>query len=135
MALIPTRVHAVYDYIAGAALIVIPWALAGEYRGAAVWLPTVLGVAALLVTVITRWELAVARIVPVPVHLAVDVLAGVLMAASPWLFGFSHIIAWPHVVVGLTEIMMGLLTSRHPVGLVAHAAGHLPGVHGGLSPR
>ncbi len=45
-----------------------------------------------------------------PIHLGADVLAGILLAASPWLFGFSDRVFWPHLIVGALEIGAGLIT-------------------------
>jgi hypothetical protein len=51
---------------------------------------------------------------PFSVHMVVDVASGLLLAASPWLFGFADRIWWPHLVVGLIEIAVPLLTGRQP---------------------
>ncbi|MDB5294586.1 MAG: hypothetical protein JWO31_569 [Phycisphaerales bacterium] len=114
MALIPTRVHAVYDYVSGAALIAIPLLAAGTYRGPAVWVPVVIGVLALGMSLMTRYELGAVRVLPMPAHLGMDMLAGLLLAASPWLFRFADVIAWPHVVAGLAEIGLAAVTARTP---------------------
>ena len=37
----------------------------------------------------TDYELCVMRVIPLPVHLEIDIAFGALLAASPWLFGFS----------------------------------------------
>jgi hypothetical protein len=31
-------------------------------------------------------------------------------ARSPWLFGFAHLIVWPHVLVGILVIVAGATT-------------------------
>ena len=49
------------------------------------------------------------------VHNLIDIAAGALLAASPWLFGFADNSAnvWvPHVVVGLAAIFLGLTTMQ-----------------------
>jgi ABC-type uncharacterized transport system permease subunit len=49
------------------------------------------------------------------VHNLIDVVAGALLAASPWIFGFADESAnvWvPHVVVGLAAIFLGLTTKQ-----------------------
>jgi hypothetical protein len=49
------------------------------------------------------------------VHNLIDVVAGALLALSPWLFGFADegANAWlPLVVVGLAAIFLGLTTKQ-----------------------
>lgn len=73
----------------------------------------VLGAMTIVMSLMTRYELSIAKVIPLPVHLGVDVASGLLLAASPWLFGFADRIWWPHLLVGLMEIVVPLLTRRH----------------------
>lgn len=111
--MIPTRVHGVLDYLVGALLILAPFILGFADGTAAQWVPIVLGAAAIVYSLITDYELSVAKVLSVPVHLGLDVASGVLLAASPWLFNFADRIWWPHVLVGIIEIIVPLLTQRH----------------------
>ena len=43
-----------------------------------------------------------------------DLLSGLLLAASPWLFGFSEFVYVPHLVLGLLEIGAALMTKTTP---------------------
>jgi hypothetical protein len=43
-------------------------------------------------------------------HLALDVLSGIVLAASPWLFDFADRVYLPHLILGLIEIGAGLMT-------------------------
>ena len=114
MRFVPTRVHGVADWLMGALLVVLPWLL-GLDRGSAEGLvPLALGAAALVVTFFTDHELGVVRRIPMPMHLWVDALAGALLAASPWLFGFADRVWLPHVVLGLTEIVAAFVTQLQP---------------------
>src|SRR5215213_2483256 len=101
MRFISTQVHGVLDYLVGVLLIAVPWILGFDGTGAAQWVPVILGVAAIIYSLLTRYELGMARVIPMSVHLWLDALSGLLLAASPWLFGFSDIVWVPHVVVGL----------------------------------
>ena len=114
MQFIPTRVHGVLDYLVGLLLIVAPWLFGFADNSAATYVPVVLGIGALLYSVMTRYELGLIRVLPMTVHLAMDIASGVLLAASPWLFGFADRIAWPHVVFGLLEIGVAIMTQRTP---------------------
>jgi hypothetical protein len=112
MQFIPTRVHGIIDYLVGVFLIAAPWLLGFADGGAAQWLPVFLGAAAILYSLLTDYELGVARLIPVHVHLLLDALSGMLLLASPWLFGFADAVALPHVVVGTMEIVIPALTVR-----------------------
>jgi hypothetical protein len=77
-------------------------------------MPTILGAATIGYSLLTDYEFAVARVIRMPVHLGLDMASGALLAASPWLVGFSDRVWWPHLVVGLSEIVTPMLTSRYP---------------------
>jgi hypothetical protein len=111
--MIPTRIHGVLDYVVGALLILAPFLFGFADGTAAQWVPTLLGIAAIVYSLITRYELSIAKILPMPTHLLLDAASGVLLAASPWLFGFADRIWWPHVVFGVLEIVVSALTQRH----------------------
>ncbi len=114
MRVIPTRIHGVVDYVVGALLIVSPWLFGFADGGAEQWVPIILGIAAIAYSVVTDYELGVTHILPMPLHLILDAGSGVLLAASPWLFGFSDHIWWFHVLYGIGEIAAAMTTRTHP---------------------
>jgi hypothetical protein len=119
MRFIPTRTHGVIDYLMGALLILAPYLLGFADGTAAQWIPQVVGAALIGASLLTDYELGVVRVIPMPVHLFLDVAAGALLAVSPWLFGFADRVAWPHLILGLLEIGMGLTTSTTPATAAA----------------
>jgi hypothetical protein len=114
MQLIPTRIHGMLDYLVGALLVAAPWLFDFNRGGAETWVPVVLGVGAILYSLFTDYELGVVRTIPMPTHLALDVGSGILLALSPWLFGFADRVWQPHLIVGLIEIVTPLMTRRVP---------------------
>jgi hypothetical protein len=63
---------------------------------------------------ITDCEFGALKVVPMPAHLALDAVKGVLLASSPWLFGFAKNGPryWlPHVLVGTAD-MLAAMTSK-----------------------
>ena len=114
MRFIPTRIHAVLDWILAPLLIALPWLGGFANGGAQQWIPVALGIVGLIVTFFTDHELGVVRRIPMIGHLWVDGLGGLLLAASPWLFGFSEIVCWPHLVLGLSEFAASLTTKTTP---------------------
>ena len=41
--------------------------------------------------------------------------SGIFLAVSPWLFGFSDEVKWPHVILGLFEIAAAAMTDPRPI--------------------
>ena len=102
------------DYLVGLLLIAAPWIFGFADADLAKWIPIILGAGAIVYSLLTRYELGVARIIPMPVHLWLDGLSGLLLAASPWLFGFADVVWLPHLIVGLFEIGAALTTETTP---------------------
>lgn len=55
-------------------------------------------------------------------HLDMDLAAGLLLAASPWLFDFADELYLPHLILGIIEIGAAILTEKktHYVETKAH---------------
>ena len=113
MRFIPTKLHAPLDYIVGAVLIAAPWIFQFSDSGAATAVSIVLGVGLIAYSLFTDYELGVWKVAPMAVHNLIDIVAGALLAVSPWLFGFAddpaNVWIW-FVVVGVAAIFLGLTT-------------------------
>lgn len=114
MRFISTKAHGIMDYLSGILFIVSPWLFGFADGTAAQWVPIVIGIVLLLTSAITDYETGLANIISMPAHLGMDVLAGIVLIASPWLFGFADKIMWPHILFGLFEIGAGLMTKKQP---------------------
>jgi SPW repeat len=115
MRFIPTKFHAPLDYIVGAALIAAPWIFQFSEHTAPTTVSIVLGIGLIAYSLFTNYELGVWKVAPMAVHNLIDIAAGTLLAASPWIFGFADETAnvWlPFVVVGLAAIFLGLTTKQ-----------------------
>lgn len=115
MRFIPTRYHAPLDYIVGVLLIAAPWIFQFSDHTAATVVPIVLGVGLIAYSLFTNYELGVWKVAPMAVHNLIDIVAGALLAASPWIFGFADQSAnvWvPHLVVGVAAVFLGLTTKQ-----------------------
>lgn len=123
MRIVPTHAHAVIDYLTGLLLIALPWLLGFAHGGIAQWLPVVLGLGIIASSLLTDYELGAMRLIPMPVHLALDGAAGCVFALAPWLFGFSDRVWLPFLLIGLFEVMVSLITSRTPADDPASAGG------------
>lgn len=114
MRFISTKAHGYIDYIVGILLIAAPWLLGFAEGGPATWVPVIVGIAVILYSLFTDYELGVVRSIPMPGHLWLDGIGGAFLAVSPWLFGFAEYVWIPHLIVGLAEIGIALLTETHP---------------------
>lgn len=111
MRFISTYVHGIIDYVVGALLIVAPWLFGFAAGGAETVVPIIIGAAVILYSLFTDYEWGAVRKINMRTHLGFDIGGGVILAISPWLFGFSALVWVPHLLVGLLEIGTGLLTS------------------------
>jgi uncharacterized membrane protein YtjA (UPF0391 family) len=119
MKFIPTRVHGILDYSVGAVLMMAPNIFGFDHlNGPAVWVPRVIGVLSILQSLITRYELGIIKQLPMRMHLTVDYAAGLLLAASPWIFRFydsANQRFWvPHFLVGIAIFLVTLFTETEP---------------------
>ncbi len=119
MRFIPTRVHGVLDYLTAGVLIAAPSILSFRKNGMQRWLPIALGVGTIGYSLFTDYELSLFKVIPMPMHLALDVANGALLAASPWLFGFAEETSAPHLGLAVFEIVVTACSQTTPDRAVA----------------
>jgi hypothetical protein len=110
--LLPAWLHAIADYAVGAALIVVALAVGGS--DGAVATGVVVGVTVLFVSMLTKYPLGVAKVLPFTVHSAGDYLAAGLLLAAPWVLNFADgdpgLTAF-YVVAGIAVLAVSLITN------------------------
>lgn len=114
MRYIPTKVHGLLDYVVGLLLIAMPWMLKIDPETAQAMIFIILGVMALVYSIFTKYELGLVHVIAMPFHLVLDTLSGFVLALSPWLFSFSEEMYLPHVLVGVLEIGVAVMTKAKP---------------------
>ncbi len=114
MRIIPTRVHGVLDYLMGLLVAASPWIFGFADGGAETWIPVILGLGVILYSLVTDYELGVAKVLSMPTHLLLDLGGGAILAVSPWIFGFADDVWAPHLILGLLEIGASLMTQTRP---------------------
>jgi hypothetical protein len=77
-------------------------------------MPVALCAGALVYSALTDYELGLARVIPMPTHLLLDGLSGAFLAVTPWLLGFADYVWAPHLVVGLAELGVVMLSQTRP---------------------
>jgi hypothetical protein len=109
---LPAWFHAIADYAVGITLIVVALAVGGS--GAAVAAGVVVGAVVLLVSMLTRYPLGVAKVLPFTVHSAGDYLAAALLILSPFALGFTDTdagLAAFYIVAGIAVLLVSLVTN------------------------
>lgn len=112
MRFLPTRLHGVIDYLAGIIFIVVPWLF--DWPGDAAWVSTALGALALVYSLLTNYELGVARVIPMPTHLLLDLLSGLVFIVAPFLLDPGTGVTITMIVFGLAEVGASLVTRTTP---------------------
>jgi hypothetical protein len=111
---IGTKTHGYLDYIMGLVVIAAPWIFGFARDGAETWVPVILGISVIAYSLVTSYEMGAYPLISMSTHLALDLAGGILLAVSPWLFGFADYVWAPHLVLGIAEIGASLLTKRTP---------------------
>lgn len=111
MDLISTKTHGYLDYLMGFFLIIAPFAFRLESQSTEAIIFYVLGVTMLFVSAITDYELGFIKSIPMKSHLTLDLVSGIFLAASPWLFDFANVVYLPHLILGPMEVGAAMITN------------------------
>lgn len=112
--MISLRVHNILDYVVGVVLLVCPWLFGfGEVMAARnlfVWG----GIALIAYSLLTNYYYAIARVIPLGVHMTLDALLGIVVILGPALFGYRDLITGGqyalHIVLGIGALGLVALT-------------------------
>jgi SPW repeat len=110
--LLPAWFHAIADYAVGFGLIIIAVAVGGS--GKAVAAGVVVGATVLVVSMLTRYPLGVAKVLPFTVHSVGDYLAAALLVLSPFVLNFHNTdsgLTAVYVVAGAAVLAVSLVTN------------------------
>jgi len=102
--------HSYLDYPVAIGLIAMPFLLGvGEGNPIALWLSVVTGIAALTLTVFTKHQFGLVKLIPYKLHLAVDFMVGAAFVAAPFVLGFAGLDAAYYWVLGVTVLIIVVL--------------------------
>jgi hypothetical protein len=110
---ISTKVHGMADYSTAGLLLSAPFIFGYELDSAEALVPMGLGGMTTVASLCTDYEMGVVPMIDMKTHIALDVMNGLFLAASPFIFGFSRkgVKNWlPHVLIGLGECAVALMT-------------------------
>jgi hypothetical protein len=89
MKIIPTKIHALLDYVVALCIMAAPWVFNFDDQGSATWVLVASGTATIGHSLMTEYEYSLANAIPFSTHLLLDTFSGLAVASSPWLFGFT----------------------------------------------
>lgn len=110
MRFIPTRVHALLDYVLGIVIAVFPYATGYAYRGVVGYGCAVLGLGLFVYSLFTNYEYAAVRIIPMKVHLGLDALGGLVLIILALAAGGPSGATVPLLILGVLEIGSSMMT-------------------------
>lgn len=114
MKIIPTKVHGILDYSTAILLLTFPLFFDYSFTGPEAWVPRLLGLATIIYSLLTDYEYGANPRLSMRTHLAIDFGSGLFLAASPWIFDFAGYIWQPHVIIGVMELVVVLLSRQQP---------------------
>src|SRR4051795_8122202 len=109
MRIISTRMHGILDYLTSVALLAVPRALGWE-RGVTQMM-TGAALSTIGYSALTNYELGLFKVLPMPAHLAFDMMSAALFCSMPLVFPKQDSrMQRRFVAIGLFELVVTLLS-------------------------
>ena len=114
MRLINTKLHGWIDYCYALLVICIPWLFGYNKQGIETLVPVATGAFVILYSLFTNYEMGLLKLsgIPMKLHLLLDVLTGVFLAAAPRIFSFNDITWLPFLFTGSGAVIIALTTDQ-----------------------
>jgi len=114
------KTHNVLDYLIGAALALSPYLFGFAEIAAARNLFLVLGLGLIGYSLLTNYQYSIAKIIPLPMHMFMDVTAGIVLMLWPSLSGYRPALSGfqyaLHFIFGLGAIgLVAFTDTRQPI--------------------
>jgi hypothetical protein len=112
MKFISSKIHGLFDYIGGLLLLILPFLLLPATAPTiATIVPAIVGVLLIVMALFTNFELGIFHKIGMANHLMIDNGLGVVLAITPWIFGFYQITFGFHLVAGIIIFVFGMFTN------------------------
>jgi len=113
---IPLNLHAAIEPVAAIVIAAAPWLFGFSDVDDAKVVCIAVGVIILVAGAMTDWRLSLARVIPLRMHMATDLLLGAVLILAPFVLGFSDDGAATRftVIAGALEILTALATRWDP---------------------
>lgn len=111
---IPLNVHAALEPLIAIVIAAAPWIFGFSDVDDAKVVCIAVGVIMLIAGAMTDWRLSIARVIPLEMHMATDLLLGAVLILSPLILDFGGGAARFTVIAGILEILTALATRWDP---------------------
>ena len=112
--MIPLKIHNILDYAAGVLLLFVPALFGFSEIDAARNLFIFAGVFLIAYSLITKYYYSLLKVIPLGVHMALDVASGVVVMLAPWVLGYRDLLTGGqeivHYVLGVGVIGLVAMT-------------------------
>ena len=114
--MVSLRTHNILDYVGAAVLVLSPFlfGFSGVVEARNTFMVLGFGLAAY--SLLTRYEYSLAKIIPLGVHMILDVLAGIALMVAPAVFNYRFLLTdWQyalHFILGIGVLGLVALTRR-----------------------
>ena len=106
-------IHGLLDYAAAAGLIVLPFVLGlGETSPAALWLSVAGGFGLITYSLATNYAFGLFGLVSFRTHLVFDLIAALVFAIAPFVFGWSGLTLGYYLVMAAGVLVVVALSSK-----------------------
>jgi hypothetical protein len=113
MRIIRTQLHGLIDYLF-ALVLLLPLITGHGTTGKDTIVFTILGLAIITMSMITDYEFGLIKLIPMKVHLLIDLIISFFIIAMPILFPLeNYYLYWP-VILGVTGVLVTILSSSRP---------------------
>jgi hypothetical protein len=128
--MISLKTHNILDYVAGVVLLFIPAIFGFAEIDAARNSFLFSGIALIVYSLLTKYEFAAWRVIPIGSHMALDVLNGVFIMLAPWIFSYRDILSSGqevlHYIIALGLFGLVAFTRTQAEASVETSAPELP---------
>jgi hypothetical protein len=113
---IPLNAHAALEPLIAIVIIAAPWIFGFSGVEDAKVICIAVGAIMLIAGSMTDWRLSIARVIPLQVHMATDLLLGAVLILAPFVLGFSDQGGATRftLIAGALEILTALATRWDP---------------------
>jgi len=116
MRFVTKQIHSYLDYPVAIALIILPFVLGlGESNPFALHLSVAIGVAALILTVLTDHQTGIIKVISYKLHLFADFLVSIVFIIAPLIMGFEGIDAIYYWINGIAVLTVVSLHKPAPI--------------------
>src|SRR5437899_2387900 len=106
--MISLNTHNILDYVGGIVLLICPPIFGFSDVPAASNFFTYSGIALIVYSLFTRYNYSIAKLIPLGLHMGLDVTLGILTVIAPWVFGYNGALSGGqialHFILGLGVI-------------------------------